>query len=163
MAELFEGTAYPLRKALLAEYGSLDRRVKKIEKISRFRVDECEMLKGADGNPLSHVCTIYVDVPNDEEIKVALYGNVPIEGPVEEWTKAQHFEGGREGSYSLSFALRKGEQDKLSSLAQAMRGVVVGRRYSVPSYMYTCPRTADGLDHLKRVLDEVWNEPKNKN
>jgi hypothetical protein len=56
----------------------------------------------------------------------------------------------------LSLRLLKGQQHKLSSLAQAMNNVVRGRRYETPSFKYTCPRTASGLERLRGVLDKVW-------
>ena len=76
---------YTLRKTLFGEYGASDRRIKKIEKAIHFRVDECEIYTGADGKPLSHVCTIYALVNDDGSLKVSLCGNVPLETPVQRW------------------------------------------------------------------------------
>jgi|SRR5579864_607293 len=150
---------YTLRKTLFGEYGASDRRIKKIEKAIHFRVDECEGYTGADGKPLSHVCTIYAYVNNDGSLSVSLRGNVPVEEPVQRWIESEGYGcvntpvNRRAG---LSLVLRKGEQHKLSSLAQAVLSVVRGRGYGTPSFKYTCPRTAIGLERLRRVLDRVW-------
>src|SRR5208282_5150548 len=63
---------YPLQKALFDKYGPADKRKKKAEKTSIFRVDGCEIHTGADGNPLSHVCTIFVEVDGDGSLTVRL-------------------------------------------------------------------------------------------
>lgn len=46
MESLFEGDGltpiYHLQKALFDEYGSPDKRVKKFEKVTHFRVDVCQ-------------------------------------------------------------------------------------------------------------------------
>src|SRR5260370_42575826 len=79
---------YPLRKTLFDEYGPSDRRIKKLEKAIHFRVDECQIHTGADGNPLSHVCTIYALVNDDGSLKVSFCGNVPMETPVQRWIES---------------------------------------------------------------------------
>jgi hypothetical protein len=150
---------YPLRKTLFDEYGPSDRRIKKLEKAVHFRVDGCEAYTGADGNPLSHVCTIFARVADDGSLKVSLSGNVPLEAPVQRWIESVGAACGASSKtrLGLSFSLKKGEQDKLSSLAHAMRDIVGrGRRYSVPSFKYTCPRTSDALERLRGVLDKGW-------
>lgn len=152
---------YSLRKTLFDEYGPSDRRIKKIDKAIHFRVDVCEGYTGADGNPLSHVCTIYARVNDDGSLRVSLTGNVPLEKPVQRWIESDG-KGCVETPTpvtrrtGLSLLLQKGEQHKLSNLAQAMINVVRGRRYETHSFKYTCPRTASGLERLRRVLDKVW-------
>lgn len=148
----------PLQKALFEKYGPADRRHKKPEATTNFRVDQCEMLTGADGKPLSHVCTIFVRVDGNGALEVWLGGNVPLDEPVQAWIKTVGSGLGATSAQApgLSFVLKKGQQESLLSLAKAMKQVVVGRRYSTPSYKYTCPRVADALKELKGVLDGVW-------
>jgi hypothetical protein len=78
----FEGEeltpTHHLQKTLFEEYGPADRRIKKIEKATVFRVDGSEIHRGADGKPLSHVCTIYVHVESQKKLTVSLSGNVPL-------------------------------------------------------------------------------------
>jgi hypothetical protein len=149
----------PLQEVLFKEYGPTDGRIKKAEKASFFRVDQSQIHTGADRKPLSHVCTIFAEVKGDGGLTITLRGNVPLEAPVQEWIKSV---GASCGSplgtrRELSFSVKKGEQNKLGGLAQAMRATVArGRRYSEPSFKYTCPRTASALDHLQDVLDGVW-------
>jgi hypothetical protein len=149
---------YPLQKALFDKYGPADKRKKNAEKTSIFRVDGCEIYTGADGNPLSHVCTIFVEVDGDGSLKVRLSGNVPLDQPVQEWIKTIGLSLGASSAQApaLSFMLRKGQQDTLLSLAKAVKRVVVGRKYSTPSFKYTCPRVVGALSELKDVLDSVW-------
>ena len=78
---------YALQKALFDKYGPADKRKKKAEKTSIFRVDGCEMYTGADGNPLSHVCTMFVEVDGNAGLRVSLNGNVPLDEPVQLWIK----------------------------------------------------------------------------
>ena|ERR1700677_390564 len=56
------------------------KRVKKLDKIDRFRVDGCELQTGADGQPLSPVCMIFVRTISESELEVELSRNVPM-GP----------------------------------------------------------------------------------
>ena len=154
-----EADTNSLRKTLFDEYGPSDRRIKKVEKAIHFRVDECEIHRGADGKPLSHVCTIYAQVNDDGSLRVSLNGNVPLEEPVQRWIESEgkgYVETAVKPRAGLSLRLQKGDQNKLSSLAQAVLNVIRGRRYETSSFKYTCPRTASGLEHLKKVLDKTW-------
>jgi hypothetical protein len=160
MQKLFEGDGLTpinrLRKALFDEYGPSDRRIKKLEKASYFRVDECGAMKGSHGNPLSNVCVITVRVETDL-VTVFLSGNVPPDGPVQKWVESVGTVATRK-SGSLSLSLVPGEQDKLSGLAKAMLDTVApGRRYDTPAYKYSCPETASALEHLRKVLDSAWS------
>jgi hypothetical protein len=147
---------HALRRALFDQYGPADRRIKKLEKASIFRVDECEIYRGADGKPLSHVCVIFVHVDSETMIKVSLSGNVPLEGPVQDWIRSED-PSLIKHSPGLSFSLSRGQPEKLETLANAIAAIVSsGRRYSTPSFKYTCPRTASALRNLKKVLDKAW-------
>jgi hypothetical protein len=145
---------YPLRRALFDEYGPADKRTKKLEKAITFRVDGAEMYRAAGGQPLSHVCSMYVHVENEKKLILNLSGNVPIEGPVIDWLKSERLQ---KPSGRLSISLEPGNQEKLTRLATAMLAIVEpGRRYFTPSFKYTCPRVADALTRLERLLDKVW-------
>lgn len=149
----------PLRRALFDEYGPADKRIKNLEKATYFRVDHCELQKGADGQPLSHVCTVNVSTENEDSLEVSLSRNVPKGASVETWIKLNKSEhSDLQWPYTrLVFTVKKGQQGVLLSLAQAIRDIVKpGRRYDTPSYKYTCPLTADALEHLEAVLSKAW-------
>ncbi len=150
---------HALKRALFDKYGPSDKRIKRIENATLFRVDGCEIFKGANGDPLSHVCMIFVEVEDNANLTVRFHGNVPLEGPVQDWIGDFGTKLGASAAQApgLSFKLKKGEQNNLAKLAQAMNSVVVGRSYSRPSFKYTCPRVAGALRELKGVIDGVWH------
>src|ERR1017187_4248996 len=129
MTNLFEGqnvSAYPLRQALFDEYGSPDRRYKDIAKIPRYRVDVCQSARGADGNPLSSVCTIWATVESESRLRLHLSGSIPLDGSVKVWIDSV----GKIaviGQNALSLSLKPGYQEKLSGLATAMRARAASR------------------------------------
>jgi hypothetical protein len=161
MPSLFEGqnlSRYPLRQALFDEYGFPDRRVKNIERMTKFRVDVKQSAKGADGNPLSSICTIWVKVETEDQITVDLGGSLPLDGAVKVWTDSMDPVIAREYRGALSLSLHSGNQGTLASLAKAMRARN-GRNqppYTAASHPFSSQETAQGLDKLKKVLDAVW-------
>jgi hypothetical protein len=158
---LFEGqnlSRYPLRQALLEEYGFPDRRVKNIEKMVRFRVDIKQSAKGADGNPLSNICTIWVKVEAEEQVTVDLSGSLPLDGAVRAWIGSMDPAIVKESKGSLSLSLRPGAQRALTSLAKALRARN-GRGqppYAAASHPFSSQETAQGLEKLQEILDAVW-------
>jgi hypothetical protein len=161
MPSLFEGqnlSRYPLRQALFDEYGSPDRRVKNIEKMTRFRVDVKQSAKGADGNPLSSICTIWVKVETEEQITVHLSGSLPLDGAVKAWIDSTDPAIVKEYKGSLSLSLHPENQGTLASLARAMQARN-GRNqppYIAASHPFSSQETAQGLEKLQKVLDTVW-------
>lgn len=161
MPSLFEGqnlSCYPLRQALFDEYGFPDRRVKNIEKMTRFRVDVKQSAKGADGNPLSSICTIWVKVETEEQITVHLSGSLPLDGAVRTWIDSMDPVTVKEFKGLLSLFLHPGIQGTLASLAKAMRARN-GRNqppYTAASHSFSSQETAQGLEKLQKVLDTVW-------
>ena len=161
MPGLFEGqnlAAYPLKQALFDEYGFPDRRVKNIEKMTRFRVDIKQSAEGADGNPLSSICTIWVKVEAEDKLTVHLSGSLPLDGAVKDWIDSMDPAIAKEYKGSLSLSLHPGVQGTLARLAKAMRARN-GRNqppYTAASHPFSSQETAQGLDKLKKVLDAVW-------
>lgn len=156
-----------LKQILFDEYGGFsDRRIKRLSKGKTFIVDDRnEEDFGAGGRLFSTFCMIFADVTvpdplRGEEVSATLCGNVPDSASVRTWAD-------RNGATfttttlqsSLRFKVTKGEQAKLRSLADAVRGIVSrsAPRYSVPSYKYVCPRTASSLERLARVLEKAWS------
>lgn len=161
MGSLFEGDGltpiYHLQKVLFDQYGSPDKRVKNFEKVTRFRVDVCELAKGADGNPLSSVCTIWATVKTESEIAVHLSGSLPLDGAVKDWidSTGKSIVKGQTGSLSLS--LTPGDQGKLAGLAKAMRTRAASREpYKAASHGNSALEIAQGLEHLQQVLNTAW-------
>jgi len=161
MSSLFEGqnlSRYPLRQALFDEYGFRDRRFKSIEKMIEFRVDVKQSAKGADGNPLSSICTIWVRVETEEQLKVHLSGSLPLGGAVKAWIDSMDPAIVKEHKGSLILSLHPGTQGALGSLAKAMRARN-GRNqppYTAPSHPFSSQETAQGLEKLQKVLDTAW-------
>jgi len=147
-----------LKMALFAEYGSPDKRVKNIEKMNRFRVDVCESANGADGYPLSSVCVIWATPKSGTEIEVHLSGSLPLDGSVKEWIDSVGKPVVKVQKNALILSLKPGDTDKLSGLAKAMK-VRAGRGqppYVYPSHGFSAQEIAQGLEHLRSVLDPVW-------
>jgi hypothetical protein len=161
MSGLFEGqnlSRYPLRQALLAEYGFQDRRVRNIEKMTQFRVDVRQTARGADGNPLSSICTIWVKVETEEQITVRLSGSLPLDGAVKAWIDSMDPAIVKKYGGSLSLSLHPRIQGTLASLAKAMRARNERNQppYTAPSHPFSSQETAQGLEKLQKVLDTVW-------
>jgi|HubBroStandDraft_5_1064220.scaffolds.fasta_scaffold179311_2 hypothetical protein len=161
MNKLFEDEEFNLKETLFKAYGWIDKRVTKIEKMDRFRVDECEIKKGANGQPLSSVITMYANVKGASEIELFISG-VPREGPVKEWVEKVGPTFAKMGMGTITITLKPGDQAKLDDLAEAFfETVAPGRRYDTPSFKHSCPETASGLQGLEKVLDGIWR-PKPK-
>jgi hypothetical protein len=161
MLSLFEGqnlSRYPLRQALFDEYGFPDRRFKNIEKMTQFRVDLRQSAKGADGNPLSSICTIWVKVETEEQVTVHLSGSLPVDGAVGAWVDSMDPAIVKERKGSLILSLYPGVQGTLAGLAKAL-WARNGRNqppYTAASHPFSSQETAQGLEKLQRVLDTVW-------
>jgi hypothetical protein len=147
-----------LKKALFDKYGSPDKRVKSIEKMERFRVDVCELSKGADGYPLSNVCVIWATPKPGTEIEVDLSGSIPLDGSVKAWIDSEGKPVVKRQKGTLVLSLKPNDKDKLSSLAKAMKARV-GRgqpKYTSASHGFSAQEIAQGLERLREVLDTVW-------
>lgn len=157
MNKLFEDDEFKLKEALYKAYGSIDKRVTKIEKMNRFRVDEMEMAKGANGQPLSSVTTMYAKVKGCSEIELFISGSVPREGPVKEWVEKVGPSFAKMDMGSITITLKPGDQAELDDLAEALfETVAPGRKYDTPSFKHSCPETASGLQRFEKVLDGMW-------
>ncbi|PYT03751.1 MAG: hypothetical protein DMF60_17395 [Acidobacteria bacterium] len=100
-------------------------------------------------------CAIFVDVLSETEVSVRLTGDVPAAPSVSTWIKSN---GGSLAGKALTFSIEKGEESALLSLAAAIEAIVApGKRYSVASYKYMCPRTAKSLRKLASELHGAWD------
>jgi len=150
-----------LKKALFEAYGGFaDKRIKKLESGSIFVVDDrSDGDRGADGKLYGYFCLIFAEVRSNSEVLVTLSGNVPMGSSVRIWI-TKHEASLREGvDRLLSFVVSKKEgTSKLSTLADAIASIVArGARYDVKSHKYVCPRTADSLQRLDKVLRKAWS------
>ena len=161
MQSLFGGGRIePLKELLFKEYGGFsDKRIKSLRRGNSFIIDDrLESDIGADRQPLSYFCMMFAEVVSGQSLKVTLQGNIPMGPKVRAWIRqhAEKFNDDVQGG--LEFTIEKGQQPRLSSLATAFRDIVApGKRYSVSNYKYVCPRTADSLERLKKVLDGAWS------
>jgi hypothetical protein len=146
----------PLKNALLAEYGHFaDRRIKNPDRAQRFLVDDRDQGGlASDGQPFGWFCTVTADVMATDSVRVSLGGQIPHGHTVEEWM-AEHGVAvvSRFGRDALTFDVSPKNVDALTELAKAFISIVKPpARYSVPSYKYACPRVADSLQRLHKVL-----------
>lgn len=150
-----------LKQALFDEYdGFADKRIKKLESGSRFIIDDrSEGDIGANKLLYSSFCMIFADVLSADQVKVSLYGNVPLSKKVRNWIENIDCDFSEERyQVSLSFIINKGGEQILEYLANAIKSIVErsAPRYEVPSYKYVCPRTASSLIRLMNTLKKVW-------
>ena len=151
-------TTYPLRRALFAKYGYPDKRTKKIESMSKFRVDFEQHRVGADGQPLGGVCSIFVDASKETmsittkavPLTVTLAHSVPSGETIETWMRSNGVPVVSTAPMRglLSIHITGADIDKLLSLADAIRA----ERRRNPSDYYSYPRTADALEALHQCL-----------
>lgn len=159
--DLFEGktaTTYPLRRALFAKYGYPDKRTKKIESMSRFRVDFEQHRTGADGQPLGGVCSIFVDASNETvftsaksvSLTITLAHTVPTGETIVSWMRSNGVPGGSSAPMRglLCIHVTGADIDKLLGLAAAIRS----ERRQSPSDYYSYPLTANALVALHECL-----------
>lgn len=155
--QLNDGSQEPLKRVLFDEYGSPDKRIKRLEKIHSFIVDDRkERDYGADGKLFLWFCTILATPIMGGNLEVALGGDVPMGPSVEAWIQKYDAIYKSGASTRLMFRIEKGRQAKLDGLAAAFRDILK-RPYSTRSYKYICPRTANSLERLREVLDKAWS------
>jgi len=153
-----------LKRMLFDAYGGFaDKRIKNLDKASIFAVDDRRDSDiGADRKLLSYFCAMFADVKSDAKITITLRGNVPVGRSVERWLRQNDSRIDTRGDQSLlSFDIEHGEQSILVQLAKAIHSIVApgAPHYDEKSYKYVCPRTAESLRRLKRVLDHAWARP----
>jgi hypothetical protein len=125
--------------------------------VTRFRGDVCELAKGAHGNPLSSVCTIWATVKFEAEIAIHLSGSLPLDGAVKEWMDSTGRSIVKGQKSSLTLSLNPGDQTKLASLAKAMGTRAASREpYKSASHGNSAVEIVLGLEHLQMVLDIAW-------
>lgn len=135
--------------------GFADKRVKNLDNGSRFIVDDrSNRDEDARGQLFSWFCQIFLEVIDQDSIRIIMCGGVP-EGPlVEEWFTNNGVE-----KTDLGFVLivSRHKERGLSELALAFQAIVrPGAHYSVKSYKYVCPRVAAALDKVQKVLEQAW-------
>ncbi|MEK7764192.1 MAG: hypothetical protein AAB433_21680 [Nitrospirota bacterium] len=149
-----------LKKSLFAAYnGFADKRIKNLSKSTRFIVDDRKQSDhAADKTLFLWFCSIFVDVVAEDEISICLAGGIPTGASVTAWINANGDALNSTPQKALVFSVKKGSEPILSSLAAAFEAIVApGKKYSVPSYKYVCPRTAQSLRRLANELHAAWN------
>jgi hypothetical protein len=149
-----------LKKSLFAAYdGFADKRIKNLSKGSTFIVDDrTQGDYAADKTLFLWFCSVFVDVIAEDEVSVRLAGGVPAGPSVNAWIKANGGALNSAPTKVLPFSVKKGSESILLSLAAAFEAIVApGKTYSVTSYKYVCPRTAQSLKRLANELHAAWN------
>ena len=102
---------------------------------------------------------MFANVLSADQVKVSLYGNVPLSKKVRNWIENIDCDFSEERyQVSLSFIINKGREQILEYLANAIKSIVERSApwYEVPNYKYVCPRTASCLIRLMNTLKKVW-------
>lgn len=89
-----------------------------------------------------------------DKVELALRGGVPKSVRVKKWAKemSSTLEDNR-----LEVLISAGQQNKIAELASAFRAITKpSTRYTISSHKYVCPRAANSLDKLAKVLDSAW-------
>ena len=149
-------TTNELKQKLFDAYnGFADKRVKNLDKESLFIIDDRKKSdEDAAGKLFLWFCQMFAEVVDKDSVKIIMRGDVP-DGPlVAKWLAEN---GAGKSNFGQEIVIRRGEQDRLSTLAAGFRAIVrPGARYDVKSYKYVCPRVAGSLDQFRRVLSEAW-------
>lgn len=155
-------TTNELKALLLDEYGFDDKRVKRLEKMDRFIVDDRSWRDfGADRRLYPWFCSISVAVESGERARVTLARNAPTGDSVLKWAR-QYALATNEDQYVQSpLILHVTPADfevMLEGLAAAVAAIVApgAPTYHEASYKYVCPRVAASLRKLKEVLAGGW-------
>lgn len=145
-----------LKERLFSAFGGFaDKRIKDLDKSNLFIVDDRTTAdNAADGRLFSWFCEIFAEVVDKDTIKINMRGNVP-DGPlVAKWFTENS---AKDTNFGREVTLRRGEQQRLTGLAAAIRAIIQpGATYEVSSYKYVCPRVAASLEKVRCVLDETW-------
>lgn len=139
-----------LKKALVEKYGGFsDKRIKRLETGKTFIVDDRSGGDEGSAGLYSTFCMVFATVKGQDEVEVLLHGNVPASAEVKAWF-ATH---GSLDNRSGTFVVKPESAGLLLELAKVLRRITApGKTYSVPSYKYVVPRTAESLERLGAVL-----------
>lgn len=135
--------------------GFADKRITNISSGRNFIVDDRkEGDFGANKRLYSTFCQILATVDDENTVDVDLRGNVPDSERVRNVIEDL---GGTFTESGASLTIVRGEQSGLFVLSRAI-AAITGKRYSVASYKYVCPRTAKSLRRLTQALNRAWPE-----
>ena len=142
-----------LKLHLFNAYGGFsDKRIKKLEKGKTFIIDDRQERDAGSDGLYSYFCTMFATVVEPDELELMLNRNVPVNEKVKEYVRSHG--GELTGDALLKMCIRSQDSSVLRGLAAAIRTITArGARYSIPSYKYVVPRTADSLERFAAVLD----------
>jgi hypothetical protein len=148
-----------LKAILFKVYGGFaDKRIQNLDHGSVFTVDDRSGRDlGADKKLYGYFCLMFAEVLTDTDVSIRLRGNVPLSNSVKNWVAKHQATLDESATRVLTFSVRKGATAPLLELAEAISSIVAkGARYKEPSYKYVCPRTAESLRKLEKVLRQAW-------
>jgi hypothetical protein len=148
-----------LKRRLFDHFCFADRRVKNFDRGRTFLVDD----RGPDdhnayGHRYLSLCMVFAQVNSPDVVEVQLLGNVPVSFDIESWASSVGASLTIGKQSSLVFTVAPNRLQLLDQLANLLEEIVHydAPRYPVPSWKYACPRTAESLRRLKRVLQHHW-------
>jgi hypothetical protein len=140
-----------LKERLFEEFGGFaDKRIKRLKKSDYFTCDEGAPTD-ASGKLFLWYCTIGVRVISGDLVHVELGEAMPKNDAVNSWWEANAIN----GKYRKVIPIAKGEEHKLSELSGLIRAITKVP-YKVKAYKYECPRVADKLSHVEKLLKKAF-------
>jgi len=148
-----------LKKQLFDNYsGFSDKRIKNLEKSNHFIIDDRnEGDYDAKGELFLWFCAIFAEVKPNDEIKLTLKGNLPRSQEIDELISNNKsiFELQND---KIDIHISSANYKVLYTLSNLTSSIVLpGKRYSVPSYKYICPRTASSLVNFADLMGKYYN------
>lgn len=151
-----------LRDFLFKKYGNVTgKRLKELAAKGVFIIDDRQPKdKDAKGELFLWFCSMSVQVIDNEQLRIHLYGGVPHNPEFDQYITDQkgQFKHGEIRS-DMSIHIPISETNNIRELARRMQTIIRGR-YEVSSYKYVVPRTAASLLRLAEYLDEYHNSLK---
>ncbi len=149
-----------LKEHLFKAYnGFADKRVKNLAKDLPFVVDDRGQPSdfGAQGDLYPWFCLMFARVRGPRSIELDMRGEIPGSHKINAWcesVKAQR----QDVPPRLVLSVTLGQEDQLREFAKLVDQIVSDGNYSVPSFKYMCPRTAQSLRRLADVLKTAPRE-----
>ncbi len=154
-----------LKEKLHKVYGYNDKRVKNIDKMRAFIVDDrSDRDINSRGQLYPYFCSILVMPKSENQVNVILSGNIPQNDNLKIWLQQNNLElkqrGPHENEHDLNIVITPSNPEILNQLAKQFEKIIEpGKRYKINNYKYVCPRNANSLRRLADTLRTHWDSP----
>ncbi len=138
-----------IKERLFADFGGFaDKRIKNLKKSDYFTCDE-NASTDPKGKLYPWYCTIGINVISGDLVHVQLGAAMPKSYSVLKWCEANAIDG------KSVIPIGKGEEYKLFQLTSLIRAITKVS-YKVKAYKYECPRVADVLKRVEKLLKKAF-------